>query len=197
MSDVSAETAAPVRARRARVDAPSAPMPSPRSEPAPAPVEALAPSAPAIIPSTAPGSEPPVLERPANFVRQPFAGVRYKLDNTPRPGFFRRWFNDDRNRIIDAQRAGYTFVLDQNGAKVKYTAGTMERGGGLVAYYMEIPLEWYEADQATKLQAREAKMNQIRHGIVGEMVPGQDGAYRPMNKAGTIGADIRVGNRVK
>lgn len=134
-------------------------------------------------------------ERPANFVRKPFGGVQYKLDNSQRTGYHRHWFNDKGNRIKDALDAGYNFVLGSDGKKMSHVVGVGEHGGGVTAYRMEIPLEWYEEDQRKKLAANDEKMQQIRNGVVAGVVPGQDGAYQPMNKAGTIGADIRVGNR--
>jgi len=134
-------------------------------------------------------------ERPASRVRKPFGGVQYKLDNSERPGYHRHWFNDKGNRIKDALEAGYDFVKDSQGKKMSHIVGVGEHGGGITAYRMEIPLEWYEEDQRKKLAANDEKMQQIRNGVVAGVVPGQDGAYQPMNKAGTIGADIRVGNR--
>jgi len=175
MSEVST---APVRARRAA-----------KSEPAAAEAPKTAPTNGA---STHVAEVP---ERPANFVRKPFGGVQYKLDNSERPGYHRHWFNDKGNRIKDALEAGYSFVLDSAGKKMSHVVGVAEHGGGVTAYRMEIPLEWYEEDQRKKLAANDEKMQQIRNGVVAGVVPGQDGAYQPMNKAGTIGADIRVGNR--
>lgn len=178
------ESAAPVRARRAgRPPAAETPAPTPA-------VTAVA--APASAPVAADGqADAPVAPR----VRKPFGARKYKLDNSQRPGFSRHWFNDVGNRIRDAQEAGYNFVLDHAGNKMTHIVGKAEGGGGIVGYRMEIPSDWYEADQAAKVAVNEEKMNQIKHGIAGGAVPGEDGAYRPVNQAGTLGADIRIGTR--
>lgn len=172
------ETAAPVRARRGRPSAAEAP--------------AIEPAAPVVAGEGA--AEGPV-EIPTPRVRKPFGARTQKLDNSERPGFHRHWFNDKGNRIEDALAAGYTFVNDRHGKKMSHVVGVAEHGGGITAYRMEIPLDWYDEDQRKKVAIDEAKMNQIKHGVVAGVIPGEDGAYRPVNKSGTIGADIRIGNR--
>lgn len=173
------ETATPVRARRGRPPAAEAPAPA-------APVAVSG-----VVVADAP-TDAPVAPR----VRKPFGARTQKLDNSERLGYHRHWFNDKGNRIRDAQEAGYSFVLDHAGKKMTHIVGVAEAGGGgITAYRMEIPLEWYDEDQRKKVAAGEEKMNQIKHGIVAGVVPGEDGAYRPVNKSGTVGADIRIGNR--
>ena len=169
---------APVRARRARQEAPaSAPVPvAPSVEPAAPVVQAEAPTGPVL----------------SARVRKPFGYRRNKLDNTERAGFHRHWFNDKGSRIKDALDAGYTHVMDAEGKPMKYVVGVSEHGGGMTAYRMEIPLEWYEADQKAKLDERMKVMDQIRRGQApGGHAVGQDGAYSPTNKSGTTGVDIR------
>lgn len=179
------ETATPVRARRGRPPAAGAPAAAPVTAPAdPVPATALVGNG---------QPDAPLAPR----VRKPFGARTQKLDNSERPGFHRHWFNDVGNRIRDAQEAGYTFVLDHAGKKMSHVVGVAEHGGGITAFRMEIPLEWYEEDQRKKVAVGEEKMNQIKNGIVGDMRPGEDGAYRPVNQAGTIGADIQIGNRRK
>lgn len=132
-------------------------------------------------------------EGPKKFVRQPFGQRRSKLDNSQRPGFHRHWFNDwpGMDRIGDALRAGYTHVKDSAGKNMQRVVGTSEAGGGLISYRMEIPQEWYDADQKAKDIARAEQLAQLRRGVSGGHVPGQDGAYSPTNKAGGTGADIK------
>ena len=175
MSDTA--TATPVRARRTRAE-PSAPTVEPIS---PVPVVSDAESMPGPV--------------SAQRARKPFGARAHKLDNSERPGFHRHWFNDWPGRIQTALEAGYTHVKDVEGKNMCRVVGTQEHGGGLTAYRMEIPIEWYNEDQAAKEAREMEKMEQIRRGKVADVVPGQDGAYVPMNKSGTRGADIRMNNR--
>ena len=173
----------PVRATRAKR--------TPMTAPAPAEASIAAPIVPAPMAEALPVSAD-VDHLPAGFVRKPFGARNQRLDNSERPGYHRHWFNDYPGRIQAALEAGYTHVKDKAGKNMCRLVGTAEGGGGLNAYRMEIPLEWYEADQKAKQARDEAKMDQIRRGIVAGVAPGEDGAYRPMNKAGSLGADIKM-----
>lgn len=118
--------------------------------------------------------------------RIPFGSARQKLVATERPGYHRRWFNDDGRRIDDAKNAGYTFVTDtRTGEPTKSTVGVAKQGGGLVAFLMEIPIEFFNEDQS----AKDVKLRQfdqdIRRGAGPGTAPGQDGRYVPMNPDGT------------
>ncbi len=180
-------TTTPVRARRVRAERPTA---------APAVVEAPPAASPPPVANGLHVEDDPTLGPVSpERVRQPLGRWRRKLDNSERPGFHRHWFNDYAGRIDEATAAGYTHVKDSTGNNMKRVVGPNEHGGGLLAYRMEIPQDWYDADQKLKREHDEAKLNQIRRGEVAGVAPGQDGAYQPVNKAGTIGADIRIGNR--
>ena len=168
--------AAPVRARRARQD-----MPVPAER-------APEPDVPTAVEVEADATVGPVSPEK---VRKPMGGRRSKLDNSERPGFHRHWFNDKGSRIKDALEAGYAHVKAPDGSPMKYIVGVSEHGGGITAYRMEIPLEWYEADQKAKLDERIKVMEQIKRGQAAGVQIGQDGAYQPVNKAGTVGVDIR------
>lgn len=178
---------APVRATRARqpmakpvvtpaMEAPASPPPAPI-----VPVPAIVDTAPDIA-----------AEYPAGFVRRPFGSRNQKLDNSERAGFHRHWFNDKGSRISDALAAGYKHVLDKDGQPMKRVVGTGEQGMGLAAYRMEIPIEWFNEDQKAKETANAEILRQIKEGVVAGTMPGVDGAYRPVNKSGTIGADIKM-----
>lgn len=86
--------------------------------------------------------------------------------------FVYRWVNDKESRLSIFQAAGYEFV-DQNGNAVgdggvdnstgtssKFTKGV---GGGVTAYLMRIPKEFWLGDQAKKeqeIKEKEATMKQ-------------------------------------
>ena len=161
-----AETQAPVRARRSRDIAPPA---------APAP----APEAPAR--SDEHGALGPVsTER----VRKPLGAHRQKLDNSQREGYHRHWFNDDDDgRIQDALAGGYTHVKNTEGQNMTKIVGTKKSGGPLLAYRMEIPLEWYESDQRDKEVARNERLAEMKRGVTPKGAPGEDGRYVPVDAA--------------
>ena len=81
-----------------------------------------------------------------------------------RQGYRRYWFNDEPGRILRAQEAGYEHVTE-NGAPIQRVVGrSADKSGGLIAYLMEIPQEWYDADMAAQQAERDAKMREIREG---------------------------------
>lgn len=167
----------PVRARRTLT-----PAPSPASEPAPV-VQADAPEADIAS------------DYPANFVRKPFGSHVQKLKYPERPGFHRHWFNDTPGRIPRALEAGYKHVQDLDGKNVARIVGVAQTGGGQNAFLMEIPLQWWNEDQAVKNKARDEIDAKIRRGIAKDHAPGSDGAYLPTNQAGTVGPDIKMHGR--
>jgi hypothetical protein len=111
--------------------------------------------------------------------RVPFGQLRTKLNTTEIPGYRQYWFSDKDTRIMDAEAAGYEFVmqheidqiggkdvlpdqLDQ-GEKIMKVVGTKENGSPLHAYLMKIKREWYEEDKAKKarsLDEMELKLNE-------------------------------------
>lgn len=87
-------------------------------------------------------------------------------------GYKGRWVNDEGNRINTFINAGWE-ILDENGTHVeadrriqksdwRQSALSQQVGGGIVAYYMIIPEEWYQADQAKKQAKIDQQENQIR-----------------------------------
>jgi hypothetical protein len=110
-------------------------------------------------------------------VRKPFGMRRQRLQNPPIPGFQCRWINDRPGRIDYAKECGWEHVLDSEGRPVKSVVGVAEGGGGLIAYRMKVPLEWYEEDQAAKEVPRAALDAQMRRsdketGYVSTKPPG-------------------------
>lgn len=94
--------------------------------------------------------------------RRPLGRRQAKLHYPPRAGFVRRWLNDKPGRIGDAQAGGWTHVTE-NGKPVTRVVGVNESGGPLDGYLMEIPQEFYDADQADKTQG----LNEIDAQIYG------------------------------
>lgn len=100
--------------------------------------------------------------------RIPLGVPRSKLNAPQRQGYYRRFINDTVGRITGAISGGYNFVskTDLNrrqkgmtgddfkqGEAERRLVGRQEGGEPLFAYLMEIPLEWYEADQKEKMDA--------------------------------------------
>lgn len=105
--------------------------------------------------------------------RIPLGGISLKLQATQRPGFTLRYVNDDGARISDALQAGWMFVPRDDATPDDGQAGSVFRdvgaakGGGVQrAYLMDIPTEWYEADQAAKAAAIDAKESAIKQGAI-------------------------------
>lgn len=88
--------------------------------------------------------------------RASVGGHALKLDAPNRPGFKRRWFNDDGNRLADAHELGYDHVHETNvqstdvGSGVSRLVGTKANGEPLRAYLMETPDELYAEGMAEK-----------------------------------------------
>lgn len=100
--------------------------------------------------------------------RASVGGHSLKLQAPPRPGYVRRWVNDEGNRIANAEELAYDFVLDTSiqgtgeGSRVSRLVGTKANGEPLRAYLMETPEEEYRAGQADK----EAHNRQIDDAIM-------------------------------
>lgn len=118
--------------------------------------------------------------------RVPLGSKQPKLKASNRPGFVRRWINDDKGRIQQALQGGYEFVRKDGEARktdnmaevISQVVGAKDGGGPLTAYLMEIRAEWYAEDQATKGKELDAIEDQLRRGSVqGGATVGQDGFY--------------------
>lgn len=116
--------------------------------------------------------------------RTPLGSVEQKMARKPSPGMVGRWINDVNDRIARALRGDWKHVMESTGIDgeekkpVSMVVGTKEDGTPMVAYYMEIPREFYEEDQAAKLEQVDRIDDAIRHGTTaGEH--GTDGRYVP------------------
>jgi hypothetical protein len=85
-------------------------------------------------------------------------GTRNVLTAPAKAGYVRRWVNDRDDRIERFREAGYE-VVDGDvqvgdpraGDPTKTGSPVMKSvGGGVKAYLMEIPKEWYDEDQKAK-----------------------------------------------
>lgn len=124
--------------------------------------------------------------------RASVGGHSLRLEAPSRPGFERRWFNDDGNRIATAEELAYSFVTDTSisgtgeGSRVSRLVGTKANGEPLRAYLMETPVEEYQAGLAEK----EAHNRQIDDAITrGEDSTGQLAPAGEQYGAGSITQD--------
>lgn len=110
--------------------------------------------------------------------RIPLGVQTLKLQAAQRPGFVRRWVNDNGSRIQQALQGGYEYVKDDAGQNISQIVGSKEGGGALFGFLMEIREEWYAEDQATKQELVNATEKQIQRGeLVGKV--GSEGVYIP------------------
>lgn len=152
--------------------------------------------APALEAPPAPSEADIAAEYPPGFVRKPFGSHVQKLSYPERPGFHRHWFNDTPGRISRALEGGYKHVQDRDGKNVSRIVGAAPTGGGMNAFLMEIPNQYWLEDQAAKNKARDEIDAKIKRGIVKDHAPGHDGAYQPVNKhTGELGPDVKMHGR--
>ena len=152
------------------------------------PVSAKPIEAPPIAPEPAPEPVP----EPARGPRVPLGAHRLRLEGEERPGFKRRYLNDVGSRIEQARNAGYTFVNDpKTGEPKKQLVGVLKEGGGMYAYLMEIPIEFYNEDQDLKEGHLKQFDDAIKRGAGPGKLPGEDGRYVPMKPDGSPVIEIK------
>ena len=99
--------------------------------------------------------------------RAPLTAMQLKLSAPQRKGFVRRWFNDDGNRIAEAEELAYDFVTEGGvkssdpSSRISRLVGTKANGEPLRAYLMETPAEEYEHG----VREREAIARQVDEAI--------------------------------
>jgi hypothetical protein len=99
---------------------------------------------------------PGAVSEPKRRRRAQVGGFSKKLDAPGRPGFVRRWFNDDGNRLAEAEELAYSHVLDKGlktsapGSRTSRLVGTKKNGEPLHAFLMETPSELYAEGEAEK-----------------------------------------------
>lgn len=88
--------------------------------------------------------------------RGALGGQRLKLQAPERPGYVRRWVNDDGNRIAEAKELAYDHVTDSGidtssaDSRISRLVGTKPNGEPLRAFLMETPADEYAAGVADK-----------------------------------------------
>jgi hypothetical protein len=111
-------------------------------------------------------------------VRVPFGGSEFKMTATAQPGYHLHWFNDRPGRIDRAKLAGYEHILDGKGQPISMVVDTQPGvGGGMLAYAMEIPIEFWTADLKVTQDKIKADEEVIRKGLLGHKEG--DGRYVP------------------
>lgn len=112
--------------------------------------------------------------------RVPIGSARQQLTTEEREGYHRHWINDVGDRIEKALAGGYTFIPKAGfkagegpeqghtdlGSVVSKIVGTKANGEPLRAYRMEIPIDWYRADQERKHEPTRELMREISRGKV-------------------------------
>lgn len=124
-------------------------------------------------------AQPATAEAPTRRRRASVGGHALKLTAPSKPGFTRRWFNGDGNRIADAGELGYSHVSDTAiktsgpGSVVSRLVGTKANGEPLSAFLMETPDELYAEGIAEKEAHNRLIDDAIRAGrdSTGQMSP--------------------------
>lgn len=105
--------------------------------------------------------------------RVPLGVARQKLAVPERPGYKRRWINDDGSRLQQALAADYRYVEDpsikvgdDNGnsstdSRISRVVGKKKNGQEMRAYLMEISADLYREDQ----KAKQAEIDEVDRAI--------------------------------
>lgn len=142
-----------------------APIRRRKLEPANKRAVSAAPVAPAAVEPTQ--AAEPAAGVPKRRRRASVGGHAMKLTAPSRPGFTRRWFNDNGNRIAEAIDLGYEHVSEQGiqtddpGSRISRLVGNKPNGDPLKAFLMETPDELFAEGVAEK----EAHNRQIDEAI--------------------------------
>lgn len=127
--------------------------------------------------------------------RSAVTGGGLKLHAAERPGYVRRFVNDDKNRIAELQELGYTFAEATSeathgpGSRINRLAGTTDDGAPMKTYLMETPVELYEQgrqelDAELKLQDQQISRGLDPSGELEKHARGSNEAQPFYSKAG-------------
>jgi hypothetical protein len=114
---------------------------------------------------------PETAEKPVKRRRRASVGGHaLKLAAPQRPGFTRRWVNDDGNRLAKADELAYDFALADTqttdvGSRISRLVGTKANGEPLRAYLMETPDELYAEGVAEKEALHRQVDDAINRGV--------------------------------
>jgi hypothetical protein len=100
--------------------------------------------------------------------RVPFGAMEQTLAHPPIPGFRLYWANNTPGRVARFKQAGYEHVLDEEGKPISRCVDVRGGGGGIDAYLMKIPLQWYYEDMSAQQDLRDRTMQDIKDGRMGE-----------------------------
>lgn len=160
---------------------------------------ASAPSAPDPVMTAAPAADVATLNLDEDIARiralregQPFGAFDQKMTLKPIEGYKLHWFNDKPGRIETALRAGWTHIIDPRDGKPRML---IVDSGGLKAYAMKIPEQFWAEDQARQQQRAEAALAAVKKkptGQTGAGGPSKDqGAFYTPNASGDAATIIR------
>mgnify|MGYP005843642093 CR=1 FL=1 len=107
-----------------------------------------------------------------------------------RPGFHRRWVNDEGPGLQNRLQRGYEFVTDDDeaipssdeGSRKSQIVGTGKDGQPLRAYLMEIREDFYEEDQRAReesIRKNESQIRRAEYGGPGDSIGATGHAYAP------------------
>lgn len=103
---------------------------------------------------------------------QPFGAFDRKLAFPPIQGYKQHWFNDKPGRVDIALRAGWAYVNDKDGKPKSIIVDS----GGLKAYLLKIPEQFWAEDQARQQAKADAALAAVKKK------PDQSGAAKPSDK---------------
>jgi hypothetical protein len=114
----------------------------------------------------------------------PFGAFDQKMKLSPIEGYKLHWFNDKPGRIETAIRAGWTHIHDRAGKPLTLIVDS----GGLRAYAMKIPEQFWAEDQARQQARADAALAAVKKkptGTTGTGGPSKDqGAFYTPNPSG-------------
>jgi len=101
----------------------------------------------------------PIPKRPRRTPLEAAERNRLVVNGLDEENYTYRWVNDTGERILQLKDRGYEFVNSKgkvvgdmtiDSAKLDSSIVSQRMGGGITAYLMAIPKEYYEEDQAYK-----------------------------------------------
>lgn len=89
---------------------------------------------------------------------QPFGAFDQKMTLPPIEGYHSHWFNDKPGRVDIAKRAGWTHINNPDGTPRMLVVDS----GGLKAYAMKIPQQFWDEDQARQQAKADAALAAVK-----------------------------------
>jgi hypothetical protein len=122
-------------------------------------------------------------------IRRPLGAYSQKLALSERRGYKRHWFNDQAGRPVEAESNGWAFVKGSDNKPIKRCVGSGRDKGALYAYAMEIPLEFWQEDMASKNKVAQDALDSLKktpfRAAPGASKPADSGKfYDPTESAG-------------